>query len=108
MGGARGDSPPRYGTDRRRPRFPPIYKPLVSRQLGRVVSVKSPAFVNTPRYSEVSLAGARGFFLSLLERFSTLNLCLLAVFFVFVLRYLLVAIVTLSPFGNTRCFSFVK
>jgi hypothetical protein len=56
--------------------------------------VKSPAFVNTPRYSEVSLAGARGFFLSLLERFSTLNLCLLAVFFVFVLRYLLVAIVT--------------
>jgi hypothetical protein len=31
--------------------------------------VKSPAFVNTPRYSEVSLAGARGFFLSLLERF---------------------------------------
>uniref|UniRef100_A0ACD5ZR10 Uncharacterized protein n=1 Tax=Avena sativa TaxID=4498 RepID=A0ACD5ZR10_AVESA len=59
-----------------------------------VASVKSPAFVNTPRYSEVSLAGARGFFLSLLERFSTLNLCLLAVFFVFVLRYLLVAIVT--------------
>ena len=31
--------------------------------------MKSPAFVNTPRYSEVSLAGARGFFLSLLERF---------------------------------------
>ena len=34
VGGAGGDSPPRYGTDRRRPRFPPIYKPLVSRRLG--------------------------------------------------------------------------
>src|SRR4051812_40080766 len=27
---------PWYGTDRRRPRFPPIYKPLVSRRLGEL------------------------------------------------------------------------
>ena len=31
-----GAGAPRYGTDRRRPRFPPIYKPLVSRRLGEL------------------------------------------------------------------------
>jgi hypothetical protein len=56
--------------------------------------VKSPAFVNTPRYSEVLLAGARGFFLSLLERFFHVKSMSPCCVFIFVLRYLLVAIVT--------------
>ena len=73
-----------------------IYKPLVSRRLGRVASVKSPAFVNTPRYSEVSLADARGFFLSLLERFFHVKSVSAGCDFVFVLCYLLVPIVTPS------------
>jgi hypothetical protein len=53
--------------------------------------------VNTPRYSEVLLAGARDFYLSLLERiFHVKILCPVRVFFI-ILRYLLVAFITSAP-----------
>jgi hypothetical protein len=53
-----------------------LYILFVSRRLGLIASLGLPTtFCKHSRYSEVLLAGAHGFYLSLLEKFSTLKSC---------------------------------
>jgi hypothetical protein len=80
-----GDSPPRYGS-----LLPSIYTPCKPpARVDRIIRVTHGVCKHS-RYSEVLLAGARGFYLSLLERvFHVKILCLRAVisFSFFVIAY---------------------
>jgi hypothetical protein len=63
VGGAGGDSPPRYGS-----LLPPIYTPCKPpARVDRIIRVTH-GICKHSQYSEVLLAGARGFYVSLLER----------------------------------------
>jgi hypothetical protein len=83
--GVRGRHPPRYGS-----LLPPIYTPCKPpARVDCIIRVTHDVCKHS-RYSEVLLAGARGFYLSLLERvFHVKILCLRAMisFSFFVIAY---------------------